>query len=123
MKKKELEFFKQLLIKEKLKIIKEIKNLTEDTLNKTQRDTSGDLSGYAFHMADVASDNYDREFNLNLASSEQEILYSIDEALQKIDNKEYGKCENCNGPISKKRLKALPYAKLCLRCKNKEEKS
>ena len=120
---KDLERFKKILQEIRKKIVGDLEHLEGDSLKASQRDASGDLSAYAFHMADVATDNFDREFSLDIASTEQAILNRIDEALRKIDDGSYGTCENCNKPISFKRLKAVPYAKLCIKCKEDEEKN
>lgn len=121
-KKHDLDRFKKLLEELRKKAVGSLGHLEKDTLNQSQRDASGDLSGYTFHMADMATDNFDREFNLDLASSEQEILNQIDEALQKIKEGTYGICETCSKPISKKRLLAVPYTRLCIKCQEEEEK-
>jgi len=122
MNKKELKQFKDLLEQARRKIIGDLDHIERDTLNKSQRDASGDLSGYGFHMADVATDNYDRELNLDLASTEQKLLNEITTALKKIDDGSYGKCESCDEKISVQRLNAMPYARLCIKCKEEEEK-
>ncbi|MDZ4199819.1 MAG: TraR/DksA C4-type zinc finger protein [Kiritimatiellia bacterium] len=90
----------------------EIKFLTGENLNKNQREAAGDLSNYGLHMADQGTDNFDREFALNLASNEQDVLYEIDEALRRIDAGTYGLCEQTGIPIESERLKVLPYARL-----------
>ena len=122
MEKEDLLKLKTQLQTERAKIADGLNHLERDNLNRSQRDASGDLSGYSFHMADMATDNFDREFSLDLASTEQTILNRIDEALKKIDDGTYGICEDCGKPISFKRLKAVPYAKLCIKCKEDEEK-
>ncbi len=122
MNKKELEKFKKLILKLREKICGELKHITQDTLSKSQRDAAGDLSGYSYHMADVATDNYDREFSLNIASGEQEILFEIDEALKRIGDKSYGNCLACRKRITKSRLAAVPYTRFCIACQTKEEK-
>ncbi len=121
MKKKELEEYKKILLKEKDKVLSEIEHIGKDTLKCSQKEASGDISSYTFHMADMATDNYDREFSLNMATAEQKILFKIEEALQRIKDATYGTCEECQKPISKKRLKALCYTNLCLSCQEKEE--
>jgi RNA polymerase-binding protein DksA len=73
-------------------------------------------------MADMATDNFDREFNLGLASSEQDLLNQIDEALRRIEEGNYGICEVCSKPIAQKRLLAVPYARFCIKCQSEEEK-
>ena len=122
MEKEELQKFKMLLEAERTKIAEGINHIERDNLNRSQRDASGDLSGYSFHMADMATDNFDREFSLDLASAEQNILNRVEEALHKIEDGTFGVCETCEKPISIKRLKAVPYAKLCIKCKEDEEK-
>ena len=72
-------------------------------------------------MADIATDSYDREFSLGLASNAQQILYEIDEALKRVKEKGFGNCQLCEKPIPKKRLRAIPYASLCIACQAKEE--
>ena len=121
MTKTELEKYKKLLLKKKEEILQAVKHIEQDTLSRSQRDASGDLSGYTLHMADIATDSYDREFSLGLASNAQQILYEIDEALKRVKEKGFGNCLACEKPIPKKRLKAIPYASLCIACQVKEE--
>jgi len=120
--KKTLKEFKKLLIARKEEINEEINHISSDTLKQSQKEASGDISGYTLHMADVATDNYDREFSLGLASNERDILHMIDYALDKIKDGSFGFCEECNKPITKTRLKAVPYAKLCIKCQETKEK-
>jgi len=121
MDKKETEKYKKLLLEERESILGGVKHITADNLKKSQRDASGDLSGYSFHMADQATDNYDREFSLGIAEGERETLTKIDEALTRIKDKKYGQCLLCSKKILKKRLKALPHAEHCKSCQEKEE--
>ncbi|MBD3263986.1 MAG: hypothetical protein GF375_02645 [Candidatus Omnitrophica bacterium] len=116
--KKDLEFYKEKLLNLKDDILKQMRDVMEDTLMKSQKDTAG----YTMQIADVATDSYDRDFNLSLVSSERDIVLSIDEALKKIEDKSYGVCNMCQKPISKTRLKAIPYARYCKKCKEKLEK-
>ena len=115
--------FREILEAQRKKISGDIAHIERDNLNRSQRDAAGDLSGYTFHMADMATDNFDREFSLDLASQEQNILNRISSALEKIEEGSFGTCENCSKPISLKRLKAVPYAELCIKCKEDEEKN
>ncbi len=122
MDKKESKFFTELLEKKKTELMKGIQHIANDNLKTSQRDAAGDLSAYSLHMADVASDNYDREFSLSLADNEQRLLHRIETALEKIEDGKFGLCELCNKKISKVRLKAVPYAELCVPCQEKQEK-
>ena len=120
--KKDMERFKKLLETIRVRLAGDLKHLEGDSLNTNQRDASGDLSGYSFHMADMATDNFDREFTLGLASNEQQGLNLIDDALRRIKEGTYGVCEDCSKPISQKRLLAVPHARLCIKCQEIEEK-
>ena len=122
MNKKEAKVFYDLLLKEKAELLKGIEHIANDTLKPSQRDAAGDLSAYSLHMADVASDNYEREFSLSLADAEQKVLNRINAALEKIDGNTFGLCELCEKKITKERLKIVPYAELCVPCQEKQEK-
>lgn len=120
--KKDLERLKAILMEIRKKIAGDLRHLEGDSLNTNQRDSSGDLSGYSFHMADMATDNFDREFTLGLASNEQQLLNMVDAALHKMVEGTYGACEECSKLIPMKRLIAMPHARLCLKCQESEEK-
>ena len=120
--KSQLQDYKKILEKVRDRVVDEIRFLAGDNLNRSPRDSSGDLSSYSLHMADQGTDNFDREFALNLVSSEQDVLYEIDDALRRVQMGTYGVCEGCNKAIEKARLMALPFAKLCIVCKSEAEK-
>lgn len=122
MAKKDLKKYKELLLKERENTGQEISHIAKESLKQSQRDASGDLSGYSYHMADMASDNYEREFSLGRATEEQALLYSIDEALKRVEDGTYGSCLQCTKPISKKRLTVVPHTELCIDCQKKDEK-
>ena len=100
MNKKDFKFFKELLMKKKTDLAKGIDHIANDALKTSQRDAAGDLSAYSLHMADMATDNYDREFSLGLADNEQKILNRINAALEKIEENTFGLCEACEKKIS-----------------------
>lgn len=112
--KKDLEFFRKQLLNLKDRLVDGIKFLAGDNLGNAQREASGDLSNYGMHMADQGTDNFDREFSLSLVSNEQEVLYEIEEALQRIDQGNFGICEMTGEPIELERLKVLPYVRYCI---------
>ena len=120
--KKEMVEFKKIILKRKDEVNSEIKHISEDTLKKSPKEASGDISGYSYHMADVATDNYDREFSLGLASNDRKSLYDLEDALKRIEDGTFGVCETCNSLISKARLRAVPQARLCVKCQEKKEK-
>jgi len=120
--KKDLDIYKEKLFDLKDDTLSQIRDISKDTLMKSQKEMSGDISGYGIHLADVATDNYERDFNLSLVSSERRIVMDIDAALSRIEDKTYGICEKCKKDIVKTRLNALPHARYCYKCKKKLEK-
>jgi RNA polymerase-binding protein DksA len=120
--KSDLKNFKKIVLKKKEEVLSDLKHISDDTLRKSQKEASGDISGYTYHMADVATDNYDREFSLGLASSERKSLYELDDALKRIEEGTFGICDDCKSSITKIRLKAVPSARLCIKCQQKREK-
>ena len=115
-----LKIFRQLLLTQKANLAGGIKQIAKEAA-RSQRDAAGDLSTYTYHMADVASDTYDREFSMNIASSEQKVLYQIEEALKRVDDGSYGRCLDCTKPIPQTRLRAVSYAALCIACQRQRE--
>ena len=113
--------YRELLIKERERVDGGLSHIAETTLNKSQRDSSGDLSGYSYHMADMASDDYERDFSLGRATDEQKMLYMIDEAMKRMKDGTYGSCLQCGKPISSRRLSALPYSELCIECQKSND--
>ena len=63
------------------------------------------------NMADLGTDHYDRDWALSMASSEQEVLYEIEEALNRIKNGTYGTCQATGQPIEPERLSAIPWTR------------
>lgn len=96
--------------------------LAGDNLKRSPLESTGDISTHSTHMADHGTDNFDRELALSLASSRQDSLYDIEDAIRRIDDGEYGACESCDKPIERPRLKALPFAKKCLACQSAAER-
>ncbi len=113
--------YRQLLLKAKEQIVGDIKHLSNENFGGNN-DRSGDVSGHALHMADVATDMYDREFLLGLASNDRELLYKIDEAMGRIQDGTYGVCVECKKNIPVTRLKAIPQVRTCMKCQEKMER-
>ena len=113
---------KKLLIKKREEIVEQMNQMKKDgTLGKSQKDVSGDLSGYSIHMADMATDNFDREMQYGYATVEQKLLFEIDAALQRLKERSFGQCQQCDNSINFNRLLAVPYVTLCVKCQEKED--
>ncbi|HZN63418.1 MAG TPA: TraR/DksA C4-type zinc finger protein [Planctomycetota bacterium] len=114
----ELKQFKVLLQLRRRQLLGDVNKLETEALKKTD---AGDLSSLPMHMADQGTDNFEQDITLGLMESEGEELQQIQDALDRIADNTFGVCENCKKPIPKPRLKAIPYTRLCLACKKKEE--
>lgn len=123
MNKKDKKRFEKRLLEEREKLLENMARLENSVLSKNQKESSGDLSSYSFHMADLATDASEREKAFLFASKEGRLLYHIDGALRRLYKNEYGVCQTCGDDISKDRLEAVPHARLCIKCKEEEEKA
>ena len=112
--------YKKMLLGIKEKIAGDLRNLSDENTG-SGNDRGGDVSGHAMHMADVATDMYDREFTLGLAANERELLHHVNDALVRVSDGTYGVCTVCKKNIPITRLKAIPHAELCLKCQEKFE--
>ncbi len=113
MNQKELNIFKQVLLQKKEFLLNEVRKNKENRENY-QFSEVGD-------SADIAADSYEKEFLFGLTDKEQKLLNNIEIALQKIENKSYGICEECGGKIGHDRLNAVPFACLCIECQAKKD--
>jgi DnaK suppressor protein len=116
-----LKMFRELLEGKREKLLKELEYLEGSSLKSTITDATGDLSSYSFHMADQGTDAMEREKAFLFASREGRFLYHLNEALLRIDQGSYGVCEECGRLISEDRLTAVPHARLCIACKEKDD--
>ncbi len=111
---KELEEAEKILIKMKKDIFKEIDAGIKEGSSKDSTEYRGD-------NYDIASSERDRELMYMLGDRERKKVREIDNALLKIKESTYGICDECGEPISKKRLKIIPYSNLCINCQSKME--
>jgi len=118
---KELERFRKMLLELKHKLSNSIDHLQNDAL-KSAGERADELSDIpAEHMAERGSDNFARDLMITILEDSDAELCDVNLALEKIEAGEYGQCESCGKKISKKRLTALPFARLCIECKQEEE--
>ena len=108
---KDLQAFREMLMKLRDRITGQISFLSDDSL-RVKDDTP----------SDDRTDDFDREFALNLVSSEHDALFEIDEALRRIDEGRYGLCEISSKPIEKERLRVIPYARYCVEVQSELER-
>ncbi len=85
-----------------------------------QKDAEGGTNlGYGNHMADDASEAFEQAKGLALRQNAEQLLVQVTDALARFEQGTYGTCEKCGTEIDPARLKALPYATLCLRCQQR----
>jgi DnaK suppressor protein len=109
-----LEKYKKILLKEKTAIIEKMLKDNESYTDLDSREI-GDLVDQTYRY-------YEKEMLMSMSAGEKETIQSIDDALDKIKAKTYGKCEECKGEIDEKRLEAIPYARQCIACKQKKRR-
>ena len=113
--------YKKLLLSLRERLVGNVDSMQGEALKRSRQDASGDLSNVPIHMADVGTDNYERELMIELIQSGEASVRNIDSALERIEEGSFGICEVCSKKIGKERLKAVPYAKLCIDCQREEE--
>ncbi len=120
--KKDLQHFKDKLLKEKKRVLEEMGEIQNENLKTSIADQSGENSRYSYHLGDTASLAYGREFSMGLAERQQKYLEQIDEALQRIEEGTYGTCLVTGEAIPVERLEEVPVAKYSVKGKEILEK-
>jgi RNA polymerase-binding protein DksA len=112
--------FRTMLQEERGRVAAAIDNLHNEHPGSIS-DESGEDAVYDNHLADTATETYDRELDYSLEENAEHVLAEIDAALKRIDNGTYGQCTNCGNQIPEERLEARPYATLCIGCQRQRE--
>jgi DnaK suppressor protein len=119
MTKAELDHYRKRLLAMNRRLSGDVSELVEEIQRPIVGEAAGNLSDVPVHPADVSAENYEEEVALDLIGGEAQILAEVNDALARIENGTYGRCENCHRPIPKERLEAVPYARYCIRCARK----
>ena len=91
--------------------LQELRELLRRSQGELNRDALAEQPSFSTHMADAGTDTYDRDFALGLLSSEQDALYEVEQALERIRDGTYGTCELSGKPIEPQRLAAVPWTR------------
>ena len=118
----DLQLCKERLLVLRARIRGEVSHMADAALNSSRSEANGDLSRMPIHMADLGTDNFEREFTLSLMANEEETLGRIETSLERIEDGSYGDCEECGAKIPKARLSAIPYATFCVKCASLSER-
>jgi DnaK suppressor protein len=110
-------FYREGLLALRARLQGDTTQMADGALNKDYSQTTG----MPTDMADVGSDNFERELTLGLLGSDNDVIEQIDRALKRIEDGSFGQCEECREQIPKKRLDAIPYAARCVQCASQLE--
>ncbi len=113
--------FRQRLTEEQQRLQDRLTHIEERALEMPLQDSVSELSMYDNHPADLGSETFERSKDLALRDNTENELRKIDDALQKMADGAYGKCEKCGREISLERLEAMPATTFCKDCKAAEE--
>ncbi len=113
MDKKRLDYYKKKLQARREELMRIIAR-TEEEGRTADDDPTVDL-------ADKAANSYTKEFLFGQTNTDRTILQMINDALERIEEDEYGLCTNCQDEVQQKRLEAVPWARHCISCQEKQE--
>ena len=122
MTKPEIDTFRDTLLALRKRLRGDVSHLADEALGANGA-KSGGASKAPVDLADVATDNFEQEFTLSLMQNQEQVLGEIGEALERIRQGTFGRCEECQKPIAKARLQALPYTRHCVTCARKVQQS
>jgi RNA polymerase-binding transcription factor len=121
--KKDLDELKKRLLEERGELERQLAELDESSFGGGQTEMTGDIASFDEEFADAGTATFERERDLSLSNNIKDLMEKIDRALGHIKEGNYGLCERCGKPIEKARIKALPYATLCIKDKQAEERT
>jgi DnaK suppressor protein len=111
--KSQLDEYRRLLLKKRAEVLQSstAKKVAVEDVESTRK---GD-------WIDQSSEDNDIYINIRLRQTDSKVLRAIDEALARVDDGSFGDCATCHHPMPPARLKAVPWARVCVRCKEKQE--
>lgn len=113
MDKKRLELYRKRLAERQTELLRLVSKSEHDG-READEDATQDI-------ADKAANSYTKEFLFSQANNDRYILQLVQEALQRIEEGTYGECVACHGEVQQKRLDAVPWARHCISCQEKQE--
>ena len=108
----DLAHFREILMKRRQEILDNQKPLADSMIDTNTR--QGDL-------ADQANGNNEVHIHLKLKQTDAKILIAIEEAIQRVEAGTFGLCRDCGDQISKARLEAIPWTRVCISCKERQK--
>ncbi len=115
MDRQKLEHYRKLLESRRLHLRESVARSEEDGRAAQDTDSAQDI-------ADRASSSYQKEFLFARSNNDRQFLQMVEHALSNIAEGTYGECEQCGNPINERRLEAVPWARHCIACQEKQER-
>lgn len=109
--------FRERLLQRRRVLSRSIRGLENDACGEEAR-----ASGDASNPAAQATDNAERDVSLGRMESQNREIREIDEALDRVEEGTFGRCEDCGQALSRERLEAIPYARRCAACQLSDER-
>lgn len=117
----QMKLFKKMLEDQEKDVEDTIKSMKDYGIGEQDGNEPDELSNYDNHPAEMATELFQIEMNNALKVHEEHLLKDIHDALGRIYDGTYGKCDFCGKDIGKERLEALPYSRLCINCETSKE--
>ncbi len=114
--KRDLDRFEKIITK----LIDETKSIINHKLKSSKKAVA--IESGETHADEMGTENQARELDFYIAQRETKFIVNLENALNRIQNKSYGKCRSCGNLIGKKRLELVPHATLCIDCKSDKER-
>ncbi len=103
------------------KMLNEMRDKLIEEIARNRKVETDDLKDEISDLYDLADNERDRQLSHILSDRDRKKIIEIDEALERIEDKTYGICEECGKRITSNRLKIMPFARLCITCKSESE--
>ena len=123
MTKPDLEAYRTTLLAMRTRLTGDVSQLEMEALRSGGGEASGGLSNAPSHPADLGTDNFEQEFALSLLQNQEQVLQEIGDALERLQQGTFGRCEECGHAIPKARLQTVPYTRHCVACARKNQQS
>ena len=118
MNKKDLTYFKKIILEKRHDVLRSISASDQINLEKRTHPNGGEISQYSTHMADQGSDAIQYELDNYFVARQLKFLRHLDQALARIEEGEFGKCVICRKEIPRERMEIVPHTQQCTSCKN-----
>ena len=117
-----LEPYLRRLTDERQRLRQELSEMEQHQVKSDEKPVADVSGSHDDDLVDVATETFEREKGLALESSVQGMLQMVEDALRLARSGQYGVCDGCGRPIDVNRLRAIPYTRLCIKCKEREER-